>query len=204
MAEISGSRTSETGDGRLMAILQAFEQFHNLAIKIAKFDPEIPDREPDRSIHQIKIWDLGKGYKLHLLSDGTKEWILNRERHRKDGPAIEYPDGSKFWYLNGQRHREDGPAIELADGSKSWWLNGKQHRKNGPAVERPDGSKNWYFNDRLHREDGPAVEYPDGSVEYWLNGKQIRTKSKDYDSPQFQKRWQKLLDLERVRQVMED
>jgi hypothetical protein len=56
----------------------------------------------------------------------------------------------------------------------------------------------------LHREDGPAVEFANGSVEYWLNGKQIRTKSKDYDSPNFQKRWQKLVDLERVRQVMED
>ena len=35
-----------------------------------------------------------------------------------------YADGTKEWYLNGQLHREDGPAIERVDGYKSWWLNG--------------------------------------------------------------------------------
>ena len=34
--------------------------------------------------------------------------------------------GHKSWWLNGQRHREDGPAIEYADGHKSWWLDGKE------------------------------------------------------------------------------
>jgi 8-oxo-dGTP diphosphatase len=27
--------------------------------------------------------------------------------------------------MNGQRHREDGPAVEWADGMKSWYLNGE-------------------------------------------------------------------------------
>lgn len=41
------------------------------------------------------------------------------ERHREDGPAVEYADGSKYWYQNGELHREDGPAIEdEEDGSK--------------------------------------------------------------------------------------
>ncbi len=31
-----------------------------------------------------------------------------------------HDDGNKHWYLNGERHREDGPAIEWADGDK-WW-----------------------------------------------------------------------------------
>jgi hypothetical protein len=31
----------------------------------------------------------------------------------------------KEWWLNDQLHREDGPAIEWADGTKSWWLNGE-------------------------------------------------------------------------------
>ena len=56
---------------------------------------------------------------------GTKEWYLNGQRHREDGPAIEWADGSKEWYLNDQYHREDGPAIEWADGSKYWYLNDK-------------------------------------------------------------------------------
>jgi len=57
---------------------------------------------------------------------GAKQWYLNGERHREDGPACEYNDGTKQWYLNGKRHREDGPAIEYNDGTKQWFLNGKR------------------------------------------------------------------------------
>ena len=35
-----------------------------------------------------------------------------------------YPNGHKEWYLNGQLHREDGPALEWANGDKWWCLNG--------------------------------------------------------------------------------
>ena len=56
-------------------------------------------------------------------SNGTKEWWLNGERHRTDGPAIEWYNGSKEWYLNGELHRTDGPAIEGSDGTKVWRLN---------------------------------------------------------------------------------
>ena len=34
-----------------------------------------------------------------------------------------YSNGSKEWYLNGDLHREDGPALELASGDKWWYLN---------------------------------------------------------------------------------
>jgi len=57
---------------------------------------------------------------------GNIEWFLYRERHREDGPAIEYADGDKEWYLNDGLHREDGPAVEYADGDKEWFLNGKE------------------------------------------------------------------------------
>ena len=40
------------------------------------------------------------------------------------GFVAEYPNGSKEWWLNGQRHRVDGPAREWADGTKNWYLNG--------------------------------------------------------------------------------
>ena len=63
--------------------------------------------------------------KVHVT--GTKEWYLNGDLHREDGPAIEGTYGTKHWYLNGKRHREDGPAIEYADGDKSWYLNGVQY-----------------------------------------------------------------------------
>ena len=55
--------------------------------------------------------------------DGTKAWYLNGQRHRIDGPAIEWADGTKEWYLNGKRHRTDGPAWEWV-GSKEWYING--------------------------------------------------------------------------------
>jgi hypothetical protein len=55
---------------------------------------------------------------------GTKEWHLNGNLHREDGPAVEWSGGAKMWYINDIRHREDGPAIEYADGTKSWYLNG--------------------------------------------------------------------------------
>jgi hypothetical protein len=35
--------------------------------------------------------------------------------------------GTKQWYLNGQLHRTDGPAVEWHDGSKRWFLIGKEY-----------------------------------------------------------------------------
>jgi len=64
-------------------------------------------------------------------SNGDKYWYLNGERHREDGPAIEWANGNKAWYLNGKLHREDGPAIEYTNGYKSWWLKGKQYSEPG-------------------------------------------------------------------------
>jgi hypothetical protein len=65
-------------------------------------------------------------YTVKVDDDGDKFWYLNDNRHREDGPAIEWADGSKSWWLNGNLHREDGPAIEWVDGDKEWWLNGKE------------------------------------------------------------------------------
>jgi antitoxin component YwqK of YwqJK toxin-antitoxin module len=81
--------------------------------------------------------------------------------------------GTKEWYLNGQLHREDGPAVECSNGSKSWWLNGQLHREDGPAVECSNGTKEWYLNGKLNREDGPAVECPNGTKLWYLNGKNL-------------------------------
>ena len=61
-----------------------------------------------------------------ISPNGHKQWFLNKERHREDGPAIEYADGDKDWWLNGKRHREDGPAIEYVNGANYWFLNGNQ------------------------------------------------------------------------------
>ena len=84
-----------------------------------------------------------------------------------------YDNGTKEWYLNGELHRTDGPAIECSDGTKVWYLNGKLHRTDGPAIECSDGTKWWYLDDKLHRTDGPAVEFSNGAKEWHLDGKEL-------------------------------
>jgi hypothetical protein len=80
-------------------------------------------------------------YEVTVYSNGDKDWYLNGQRHREDGPAFEGADGNKYWYLNGKPHREDGPATEWADGDKSWYLNGKNlteeefNKRMAPTVE---------------------------------------------------------------------
>tara|TARA_R110002020_G_scaffold331803_1_gene547272 strand:+ start:152 stop:475 length:324 start_codon:yes stop_codon:yes gene_type:complete len=64
-------------------------------------------------------------YEVKVYPNGHKEWFLNGNFHREDGPAVEYPHGTKIWYLNDKLHREDGPAVESANGNKEWFLNGK-------------------------------------------------------------------------------
>ena len=43
---------------------------------------------------------------------------------------IEWSDGSKEWWVNGDRHRFDGPAVEWSNGMKEWWVNGKHVKTN--------------------------------------------------------------------------
>jgi hypothetical protein len=91
---------------------------------------------------------------LTINSNGTKFWFLNGNRHRVDGPAIEFIDGTKFWYIHGNSHREDGPADEYANGDKIWYLNDKIHRVDGPACEWANGDKEWYLSGtRWHNVD---------------------------------------------------
>ena len=63
---------------------------------------------------------------LETFADGLKEWRLNGQIHREDGPALEFSNGSKEWWQNDQLHRLDGPAREFANGTKSWWINGNE------------------------------------------------------------------------------
>ena len=96
-----------------------------------------------------------KGYEYIVDKNGDKSWYLNGNRHREDGPAIEWADGDKSWYINGNRHREDGPAYIGANGDKEWCLNGNKHREDGPAVENKNGSKYWYINGNYYGNKEP-------------------------------------------------
>jgi hypothetical protein len=107
---------------------------------------------------------------------GAKAWYRNGQRHRNDGPAVEYPDGTREWYLYGEIHRPDGPAVEFADGGKVWYLHGQRHRNDGPAVEYPDGTKMWYLHGQLHRRDGPAIERASGVKAWYIEGQCLTAK----------------------------
>ena len=37
-----------------------------------------------------------------------------------------WPDGTKQWWLNNERHRLDGPARKHSDGMIQWWIHGKK------------------------------------------------------------------------------
>jgi hypothetical protein len=117
-------------------------------------------------------------YKVTVSENKTIRWYNDKEeRHRLDGPAIEYANGDKDWYVEGKRHRLDGPAIERADGYKAWFVEGKLHRLDGPALEYANGDKEWWVKGKLHRLDGPAREYTDGSKAWYVDdGKKMTEK----------------------------
>ena len=116
-------------------------------------------------------------YVVRVSPDGTKQWFLNGELHREDGPAVEWPDGSKWWFLNGKLHREGGPAVEWADGSKWWHLHDKLHREGGPAVEHSNGSKRWFLNGKEYSESEWKKEV---NKEQTCDGKLIEIDGKRY------------------------
>lgn len=48
---------------------------------------------------------------------------LNKKLHNSLGPAFLAND-YKEWWINNNLHRLDGPAVERLDGAKQWWVNG--------------------------------------------------------------------------------
>ena len=89
-----------------------------------------------------------KTYTVKVYDNGTKEWFLNGNLHRKDGPAAEWANGAKFWFLNGKLHREDGPAAEWANGTKFWYIDDKQ------LTEAEFNSRNKTCNGKIVTIDG--------------------------------------------------
>ena len=91
-------------------------------------------------------------YRVEVDSNGNIYWYKwdTNQRHRENGPAIEWASGDKCWWLNNKRHREDGPACEWNNRTKFWYLNGeelteqeflaRQNNCNGKVVEI-DGKK---------------------------------------------------------------
>ena len=42
-------------------------------------------------------------YTVKVSDNGDKDWYVDDNLHRIDGPAIEDADGSKHWYLDGNK-----------------------------------------------------------------------------------------------------
>ena len=59
----------------------------------------------------------------------TFNWCKDKTRLSTCDKQVFYINrfGNKFWFLNGERHRENGPAVEWTDGNKFWWLNGRKY-----------------------------------------------------------------------------
>ena len=46
-------------------------------------------------------------YTVEVHGNGDKEWHLNGELHREDGPAYEGANGDKEWFINDVRYTEE-------------------------------------------------------------------------------------------------
>lgn len=68
------------------------------------------------------------GQILKTNINGNNIYFFNskNQRHRLDGPAIQYPDGSYYWYKEGEIHRIGGPAVFDEVDYYDWWVNDKQ------------------------------------------------------------------------------
>ena len=85
-------------------------------------------------------------YIVEVYENRTIWFNEKSQKHRLDGPAVEYKNGTKYWYKNGIVHRTDGPAVEYSNGGYVWSQNGTIHRTDGPAIEYANGNKAWYIN----------------------------------------------------------
>ena len=71
--------------------------------------------------------DTVSGELLTVKIEGKNTlYLLNGKAHRMDGAAFSRLGEFKIWYRCGDRHREDGPAVEYSDGTLAWFLNGEK------------------------------------------------------------------------------
>ena len=124
-----------------------------------------------------KYWD-GENWLNIKKEDNIVQYFLNKELHRKDGPAfIQYMVFIKSpTMISNFDYYYDRNIIS----NEEYYINGKRHRENGPAIiyYYENGSvqiENYYFNNKLHRIDGPASLYYNFESKcilksYWFNG----------------------------------
>jgi len=67
-------------------------------------------------------------YDTGYLTDGFVKYYKGYLVHREDGPAL-IMDNAKQWFFMGERHRLDGPAIEFNDGGVAYFIFGIRYKK---------------------------------------------------------------------------
>jgi hypothetical protein len=134
-----------------------------------------------------------------INGSNTIEYKLpNGQRHREDGPALEYSNGEKHWYYENQLHRVDGPAVEFANGVKAWHLNGlavteAEHKVQAKSIPTrsvsEDGTVKWFLDGKLHNLRGPACIYPNGRTEWYRDNLRHREGGPSVEDPSGLKEW---------------
>jgi len=101
----------------------------------------------------LDCWKIYSGKDDLIDFDSYDEWV-NFAGLKWDFKVrcVEYCDKTKEWYVENNLHRENGPAIEWADGSKSWYINDKHHREDGPSVEHSSGLKDYHIDGKYLTE----------------------------------------------------
>jgi hypothetical protein len=83
---------------------------------LSQFGDQVVKTERDETLFVIH---LSGDRLIRITADGDKFWYLKGKRIEPTDLLLN-GHGTRFnWYLNGQRHRTDGPAIEWADGRKT-------------------------------------------------------------------------------------
>jgi hypothetical protein len=82
--------------------------------------------EADSGLYRMEL-KTPEGVRLSWHSDANGMTL-----HREDGPAVVHYDGERSWYLNGNRHRDNGPAIEWHSNSgphtyNKWFKHGQSY-----------------------------------------------------------------------------
>ena len=57
-----------------------------------------------------------------MYADGSRVWIVNKQRHRLDGPAIIDADGRREWHVNGERTTEEALMQKYRELGKVPWM----------------------------------------------------------------------------------
>jgi hypothetical protein len=111
-----------------------------------------------------------------VREDGARFHFMKGVLGRDDGqPSVIYPNGTKEWLLDGEYHRKGGAAIEYANHAFERFLYGMRHAPDGELASAYSGQFEYWQFDEWHRSEGkPAIVWIDGTGEVWEKGKKVR------------------------------